>query len=255
MFDTHMHTNYSTDSKMTIEQVIDKSSKYNLGIIITEHMDLNYRDENQFRFNVKDYFNNYEKYRGAKLLLGIEVGMTNKYCNEYERICKEYPFDYIIGSLHEMYDVDLYEADSIYKNINKEELFRKYFSEIVSRLNKHNFINSLGHIDYLSRCAQYEDKEMHYEQFSEGIDQVLKTLVDKDISIELNTRRLGEKAAIENLIKIYKRYNELGGKYVTIGSDAHTPEAIGNHFKVAEEMVEFCGLRMVYYKNRKREII
>lgn len=255
MFDTHMHTNYSTDSKMTIEEVVDKSVRDNLGVIITEHMDLNYRDKNQFRFNVTDYFNNYEKYKSSKLLLGIEVGMSNKYYSEYERICREYPFDYVIGSLHELYDVDLYEADSIYNNIGKKELYIKYFTEIVSRLDKHNFIDSLGHIDYLSRCAQYDDREMHYEQYSEYIDEVLKTLVDKDISIEINTRRLGEKEALDNLIKIYKRYNELGGKYVTIGSDAHTSENIGKHFKIAAGMAEFCNLKMVYYKNRRREII
>jgi histidinol-phosphatase (PHP family) len=240
---------------MTIEEVVDRSTKYNLGAIITEHMDLNYRDDKQFRFNVQDYFNDYEKYRGNELLLGIEIGMCNENSKEYERICKEHPFDYVLGSLHEMHDFDLYDADSLYKSKSKDELYEEYFLQIVDRLKKHEFVDSLAHIDYLSRCAQYEDREMYYEQFKDGIDGVLKTLVDKDISIEINTRRLGESNAVENLIKIYKRYNELGGSYVTIGSDAHTVENIGKHFQVASDMAELCNLKMIYYKNRKREIV
>ncbi len=255
MFDTHIHTTYSTDSKMTIEEVVDRSTKYNLGAIITEHMDLNYKDDKQFRFNPKDYFNNYEKYRSNKLLLGIEVGMCNEYSKEYESICKEFPFDYVIGSLHEMYDFDLYEADELYKSKSKSELYEEYFIQIVERLNEHKFIDSLGHIDYLSRCAQYEDREMYYDEFKEYIDEVLKTLVDKDISLEINARRLGDNSAVENLIKIYRRYNELGGRYITIGSDAHTTDSIGNHFHVASEIAAFCNLKTTYYKNRKREII
>lgn len=253
MFDTHLHTEYSTDSKMKINEVLDKINEYGIGAIITEHIDLNYRDKSMFNFNIKDYFENYSKYRGEKLLLGVEMGMCNKYSKDYAAISKEYPFDYIIGSLHEMYDTDLYEARELYKSKNKKQLFEEYLEQILSCIETHPFINSLGHIDYIARCADYEDKEIYYEEFADYIDEVLKKLISKGISLELNTRRLGDKKALENLMKIYKRYFQLGGKYVTIGSDAHRPEDIGNNFILGKEFISYCDLKAVYYKKRNME--
>jgi histidinol-phosphatase (PHP family) len=78
-------------------------------------------------------------------------------------------------------------------------------------------------------------------------------LIANDTSIELNTRRFDSKEVIENLLTIYKRYAELGGKHITVGSDAHTPEAIGMGEKTAKEIAEASNLKIVYYKERKIE--
>ncbi|KGM95045.1 histidinol phosphatase [Clostridium novyi A str. 4552] len=255
MFDTHMHTKYSTDSNMRINEVIDKSKEYNIGAIITEHMDLNYRDKDEFKLDCHKYFNDYNKYRNNKLLLGIEVGMSNEYSEQYRKIISKYPFDYVIGSLHEMNNEDLYMAEKLYKDNSKDELYIKYFMEIIKRVEKHEFIDSLGHIDYLSRCSKYDDREMYYDLYKEYIDEVLKKLIDKGICLELNTRRLNDKRAIDNLLKIYSRFHELGGEFITIGSDAHNRESIGKFFNIALEMTEYCKLRAVYFKNRKLEIL
>ena len=255
MFDTHIHTRFSSDSKMNIEEVVEKIKEYGLGAIITEHMDLNYRDRNLFRFDVDEYFKSYAPYRTDKLLLGIEVGMSNKFSKEYKDIITKYPFDYILGSLHEIQNVDLYEAEELYKSKSKKEIYEEYFSQMVRCINEHPYINSLGHIDYISRYAQYEDTEIYYDEYKEFIEGVLKALIDKGITMELNTRRLGNKTAVHNLLKIYNRFYELGGKFLTIGSDAHNREGIGSYFNIAEEIAENCNLRMVYFKNRKIEMI
>jgi histidinol-phosphatase (PHP family) len=53
---------------------------------------------------------------------------------------------------------------------------------------------------------------------------------------------------------IYKRYRDMGGRYITIGSDAHTEENIGMNFKVALDLAEHLNLQPVHFKNRKIEI-
>lgn len=255
MFDTHMHTKFSTDSKMKIEEVIYKIKKCNLGGIITEHVDLNYKDSSLFKIDPDDYFKSYSPYRTDSLLLGVEVGMSNKFSHEYENLITNYPFDYVLGSLHEMYDTDLFEAEELYKSKSKKELYEEYLAQMVSCINEHPFIDSLGHIDYICRYAKYEDTEIYYEDYKESIEEVLKTIIDKGVAMELNTRRLVDKKKVNNLLKIYKRFYELGGRFITIGSDAHTAEAIGSHFNIAKEMAESCNLRISYFKNRKMEII
>ena len=44
---------------------------------------------------------------------------------------------------------------------------------------------------------------------------------------------------------VLKRYRELGGEILTIGSDAHKPEHVAYDFQKVPELLESCGFR--YY--------
>lgn len=252
MFDTHLHTEVSTDSEMTIDEVIETSKNNNLGIIITEHMDLGLKNENKFCFDVPSYFEKYNKYRNNKLLLGIELGMEEDLIVEGKEVVCSGNFDYVIGSIHLINKMDLY-FEEFYKDKSKDEAFHIYFDNMKYNLQKYDFIDSLGHIDYISRYARYKDPEISYNIFKEDINEVLKILAEKEKSIEINTRRLSDKKVVENLVKIYKRFYELGGKTVTLGSDSHTAKDIGSRLSLAKEMADYCNLKVVYYKNRKPE--
>lgn len=48
-----------------------------------------------------------------------------------------------------------------------------------------------------------------------------------------------------------KRYRENGGRYVTIGSDAHVVEDIGADDRSAKRLIEDVGLQEVVYRQRK----
>ena len=91
MFDCHIHTNFSTDSSMNIEEVIKASRNNNIGAIITDHLDINYMIPGKFIFNVDDYFKKYSSYRNEKLLLGIEMGMRPD-CIEENREISNFSF-------------------------------------------------------------------------------------------------------------------------------------------------------------------
>lgn len=252
MFDTHVHTKISSDSKMEIEDAIKSAKDKNISLILTEHMDLKFPKEELFCFDVDDYFKEYSRYRGDDLLLGIEIGMKGDCVQESRELIENNPFDYVIGSVHLVDNSDLYYED-YYQGNNKKQAYEKYLNAMLNAVQQHNFIDSMGHIDYISRYARYDDKEIYYRDFSDIIDEILKTLVDKDKCIELNTRRLNDKNAVENLMTIYKRFREIGGRYITIGSDSHVPTAIGSNFNVAKEIVDLCDLKVVYFRERKKE--
>ncbi len=254
MFDSHMHTSFSTDSKMNIEAAIKKASELNMGIITTEHMDLNFPDKDQFRFDPKEYFKEYSKYRSNKVLLGIEIGMIADQALENKKLIESYPFDYVIGSIHIVDNVDVM-TEEFYINRSKKDSYEHYFKYMLDCIRTHSFIDSLGHIDYISRYSAYEDKEIYYEDFSEYIDEVLKAVIEADKALELNTRRLGNSDAVNNLKKIYKRFYELGGKMITVGSDSHYENSIGFNFDAAKAIAESCKLKIVYFKERKPEYI
>lgn len=250
MFDTHIHTTFSTDSDMTIEDAVARAAINNNQLIITEHLDLNFPREGEFVFDIDEYFNKYLKYRNENVLLGVEIGMTEENLQESKKIVIANPFDYVIGSIHLVDNFDLY-YESFYKGKNKKEAYEKYLNIMLSCVKNFHFIDSMGHIDYIARYANYEDKELYYSDHEDIIDEILKTLIQNDTCIELNTRRFNSETAVKNLIPIYKRYAALGGQHITIGSDSHTPGAIGSSLNKAKDFAEECKLKIVYFKERK----
>lgn len=252
MFDTHVHTQFSTDSKMAIKDAIASANKNNNQIIITEHMDLKFPKEGSFIFDVNEYFNQYIKYRSNNVLLGVEIGMKDDCIPESRELTIANPFDYVIGSVHLVDNYDLYYED-FYKGKEKNDSYDKYLKCMLTCVKNFHFVDSMGHIDYIARYAHYEDKELYYSDHATIIDDIMKTLIQNDTCIELNTRRFDKQTAIKNLLPIYKRYAALGGKNITVGSDSHTPEAIGNSLDLAKEFAEQCKLKIVYFKERKME--
>ena len=80
---------------------------------------------------------------------------------------------------------------------------------------------------------------------------MLSQLAQRDKALEINTRRLVTPDAREALLPVYHRFRELGGRLVTIGSDAHNAQDIGRGMDIALEMAAVCGLTPVYFKERK----
>ena len=73
----------------------------------------------------------------------------------------------------------------------------------------------------------------------------------RNVCLELNTSRLAERAAYDNLLAIYRSYRESGGRYVTLGSDAHEPREIADNFSLAEVFLQETGLIPVHFFQRK----
>lgn len=250
LFDTHMHTTFSTDSQMTLKEAIQKANEINLGISITEHMDLAYPEPLAFLFDVKQYFNAYGQFRNDKVLLGIEIGMRPDCFEENRKISQQYPFDIVIGSVHVIDDIDLYSPD-FYQSRTKREVYRKYFEFMLQCLKSYDFIDTLGHIDYICRYARFDDTQIYYKEFYDYIDPILSLVATRGQAMEINTRRLDNVQNLQQLIPIYKRFRELGGRWITIGSDAHKAQDIGKYMKDAMQIAELCQLTPVYFKNRK----
>lgn len=250
LFDTHMHTRFSTDSTMDIDAAIARGRELDMGIIITEHLDLDYPKPKAFVFDIDKYFLAYSRYRGEQVLLGIEIGMRSELVQANRELLEKYPFDFVIGSIHVIDNIDIYE-NRFYQGRSKREVYGQYFASMLDCLDCYDCIDSLGHIDYIARYARFADPELHYSEFADYFDQVLTTVAAKQKALEINTRRLDQPETVAALIPVYRRFAELGGSFVTIGSDAHIPQDIGRHFPLALEMAEKCGLIPVWFEARQ----
>ena len=193
----------------------------------------------QFLFDRDAYFKKNLPLRSDNVLLGIEVGMQPHLAEKENKVPEGYPFDFVIGSIHMMNRLDLYEVTT-YKGLSKEETMHDFLRDSILCAENHNNFDSFGHIDYICRYWPYADKEFHF-----------KILIEKNKPIEINTRRLDSRVAVKALLPLYKRYKELGGKYCTLGSDAHYTEHVGRRLGIAAAMAKEAELQPVYFKERK----
>lgn len=249
IFDTHMHTILSSDSQMKIADLIQSKDNLKIGTILTEHVDFNYPDPNLFRADMDNFFKSYSKYRDDTLLLGVEIGLSSSIVEKNKNLISSYPFDYVIGSIHSIKDLDIYSFfDS--NNMAKDEFFKTYFEEGIKYITEFDDFDSLGHIDYPCRYCNYENNEFTLKEHEKYLKRLFDLLINKNKVLELNTRRLSIPKVYNSLIPVYKLYKSLGGKYVTLGSDAHESTSIGINFKHAKRFLEETGLIPVYFQNR-----
>ena len=249
LFDNHIHTEFSADSEMQAKDALQQAERLDLGLIFTEHYDFGYPYEQDFTFSPKEYWNAYSPLRGERLRLGVELGMTPGSREANAEFLQEVPFDMVIGSIHLVEQKDLYFPE-FYEGKDKGEAYRAYFAVMAEEAALQD-IDVLGHIDYISRKAPYEDPGICYEEFRDEIDLVLQTIVRRGIVLELNTRRLADQQTFRELEPVYRRYAELGGKYVTLGSDAHSADCIGMNFERARELPDMLGLQCATFCERK----
>ena len=247
-----MHTKFSADSEMLAAEAIAKAASLNLGVVFTEHFDYGLElNGKSFTFDAATYMSEYKNLRGDKVRLGVEVGLRESARVANENFLTQADFDFVIGSIHLVDDLDIYYPD-FYADKDKATAYKKYFEQMAAEIAVADF-DALGHIDYICRAAPYDNPEIDYPTFAAQIDAVLKIVVEREKVLELNTRRFYSARAVEELVPVYKKYRELGGRYVTIGSDAHKVAAVGNYFERALKFARELDLTPVTFCERKLE--
>lgn len=254
LFDTHMHADFSCDAKMTLPEAAAAAKAAGIGIILTEHWDRYYpTNPDQFLFDLDTYFRQNTPWRSDKVLLGLEVGMQPAAAAEDNKIIKQYPFDEIVASMHCVQGKDIYE-ERAYDGLSKNEAVEELLRDTLTCLELYKDFDTLGHIDYISRYMPYEDQELYYADHAALWDQVFTKLAGADKALEINTRRLDKPQAVDSLRVLAGRFRELGGRYVTLGSDAHYTEHVGRRLEAAAALAAECDLTIVYFRERQRII-
>lgn len=251
IFDSHMHTKFSADSQMTAATALERARSLNLGVVFTEHFDYGLElNGKSFTFDAAEYMNEYKNLRGKNCRLGAEIGLRKSARAANEKFIASADFDLIIGSIHLVDDFDIYYPE-FYADKDKTTAYRKYFAQMAEEATLADF-DVLGHIDYICRAATYDNPEIDYATFAAEIDAVLKIVVEREKVLELNTRRFGSDRAVRELVPVYKKYRTLGGRFVTIGSDAHRVDAIGNYFDRALNFAHELDLTPVTFCERSK---
>ena len=260
--DMHMHTWFSTDSEACPRDMADEAVRKGLKTIcFTDHFDkddLEWGEEGIF--DVDAYFVEMQKlqeeYAGKlNIRIGIELGFRTYLKDYYEELTKKYPFDFVIGSVHNVpYKKDaegniLYTdpaAEKLFTDRTDKEAYRLMMETTLENVRTSDCFQTLGHLDYVVRHGKSREKEYSYTDYADIIDEILKLLIEKEKGLEVNSAGLKYGLPFAHPHPdVLKRYRELGGEIITIGADAHKPEHIAYDFAKAEEILKSCGFK--YY--------
>jgi len=221
----------------------------------TEHNDFDYPESpdtpaGMFLLNTDPYLYDLirlkEKYAGRiRLLFGVELGLQPEVLRENAVFAKSCDFDFIIGSSHICHGRDPYYPD-FYEERSEEEAYREYFESVLENIKKFSNFDVYGHLDYVVRYGPDRDHNYSYEKYRDILDEILKLLLDKGKGLELNTG--GIRSGMKDFnpcMDVLKHYRELGGEIITIGSDSHDSQHIGDAFDRAADVLKECGF--TYY--------
>ena len=260
-FLTDMHTHSypaSHDAQCSMEEML--STAQSLGVDfygLSEHFDYDYNrslmTEEQRAYatngNTEEYFHRarhlQEDYEGVmNVAVGAEFGFSEdkevqgRYAATYE---KHRP-DFVINSVHSGGGVDfLFQTFTQ----DKESVYREYLRLIRASLDVPYPYDIVGHIGYIARYVPYKNRDLTIEEFGEEIDDILKTIIQKDKILEVNssTKNLPWLAIPDG--NILKRYYELGGRKISFGSDSHGKDRILDKREVIVKALKEIGFTYV----------
>jgi len=280
-FDSHVHSAASPDSDMKAEKAVAAAKKPGLGVVFTEHVDfgalgeyVKYSDPHatdivrgmgDFVCDFEMYPAEYRRLRGDNVLLGLEFGLTRAFAGLNAKIVAEGDYDFIIGSVHSVDGLELYKAsnkhedfmDTQYaKNLHDsrgvDDCIARYLEYSREMVEISTYFDSFGHIDYVARYAPLVGEKFMYDRFAAQFDAILKLLADREIALEINTSRFGAENGAERAMgEICGHFARLGGRYCTVGSDAHVVSKIGHCYDAARLVAAEAGLKIVHFRERK----
>lgn len=259
--DTHTHSIHSFDGnhpcRALCESAVEKGAKY---IAITDHCDIDGKDmdiDTLCPAQLKDIAECQKEFDGKiKVLKGIEIGQGIYRKEETERLLSTYDYDFVLGSLHNLENMeDFFFLD--YSQYDIYELLGRYFDGLLE-LCQWGAFDSLAHLTYpLRYIVARENINVDMTKFADRIDTVFSLLVEKDKALEINTSGLfmDMKDTLPN-ISFVKRFKELGGKYITVGSDSHFAEKVCRGIETGYDIAKECGFDfVVVFENRQPVIL
>jgi len=261
----HTHTHFSHDSKQDPEgSCIAAMEKGLSGLAFSDHADMWYYNERKTLEHIvaSDAAASAlrEKYmRKLEIIRGIEIGDAYFDPTVTSELVARIKPDMVIGSIHCLSYAGLNDAysqmDLSENAVSHSELMRlmnKYL-ELVTDIAEHHDIDVLAHLTCPFRYANGKyGRKLTDTEFEQPIKNILNAVIRREIALEINTSGIGtplnEAMPSERIVSWYRK---MGGRLITLGSDAHSAERIGNGFDTAREMLLRNGFtECVYYKER-----
>jgi histidinol-phosphatase (PHP family) len=251
LHDFHIHSCFSYDGQLTLSSIVHEAETKNLkGICFTDHYEMfHIRPQWVQSLDTLAYRQAVENMRqqsSIPVFMGVEIGMQPGFAQQASRYVVESAFDFVIASIHIFRGHDPYYED-LSLLMEPDSIIDLMVDETIESLKDFNSFSVLGHLDYIFKHHPMPFHTLTHADSPEKLDALLKLLIHKGKGIEVNTSGYSCTGSSMPGAGIVKRYHELGGEIVTIGSDTHDAGQIGRNFRSTLDMLIQSGFRFYTY--------
>jgi len=251
--DYHLHSTHSMDAEGDVREMCEAALAQGLrDVCFTEHVDFDRQDPAYGYLNWRAYAASIAearagyRRRGLSIRIGLEFDFRRAYGPEVGEVLAGMDFDFAIGSVHSAGGRPLFRLHQAPpQDLDVPALQAEYFAEIEA-LAASGWCHAIGHFDYLYK--QLPDVFAPYRNawYWERVEQILRRCIAGGVALEVNTHHVLDRGlALAADAEILRRYRALGGRLVTVGSDAHRPGGVAHAFDRAESALRDAGFREV----------
>lgn len=254
MFDYHMHSTVSFDGHDTAERMVQAAQDAGLKeICFTDHIDHEINVEKEmmvFDQNVYNAAYDHLQAEGVKIRKGMEYGLKPHNQAQLKQDLRRRDFDFVLGSVHFVGEMDVY-IEPYWVNKKVSAAYQEFMEQTYTCVKAHEDFDVLAHMTFISKARANPTRELiRYEDHREIVDEILKELVRKGKGLEMNTSGVDRCGGFLPTADYFRRFKELGGEIVTIGSDAHTWDRVGQYSKEACEILKDIFGYVCTFENR-----
>ena len=254
--DYHMHTRFSEDGDDTPETMCRRAIELGIPEIgFSEHWDVGPYETNPRFFKPEPWYAELERLRGlfaGQLLIraGVEIAEPHLYPPETAEVLGLASFDYVLGSVHFVGKNSMFNGE-YFQTHTADQVYSGYFDEM-DRMVRTAEIDIVAHFDIPARAGK---SIFGYEpaRYEETIRSALKTCIERGLALDVNVSGLRKPSQIimpDPLI--LKWYAEMGGRRLSLGSDAHRLREVSLHLEKAIETIQAVGINHVTRFERRR---
>ncbi len=249
LYDSHTHSDNSPDGRQSVTYMCEHGVALGLrGIAITDHCEVDNYEGGRYHISIRQ--SNFEclkaksVFRGSLIVSsGIELGQPLSNIAISEKLLCDYDFDFVLASVHNASNgADYYYIDySEYSASDVRLLLQDYFEDVLA-VARWNRFDSLAHLTYPLRYLHAKGISVELSEYADVIDEILKTLADNQKALEINTS--GYRQGLGTPLPPFscvKRFKELGGEYITIGSDGHRSSDVGMNIQDGMQLALEAG--------------
>jgi len=255
--DSHLHTVRSPDASAMLEAYCVLAAERGIAeLAITDHVDFDptmpaygfasFADRER---DVRDAAARWAE-RGLAVRFGVEVTYERAYEEDIRGWLRRHPHDYVIGSVHISEDSP-YKASSVAGFVAGRplpEIVAPYFDEVIGAA-RSGLFDTIGHLDFVKRYLVPHVLPAQLGAAPELYEPVLAALLETGTALEVNASGLRQlPRETYPSAAVVARYRELGGRHVTVGSDAHRTDWFAYGLRAAYRQAADAGFEALTFR-------
>ena len=255
--DAHLHTDLSPDSDVPIDVFAEQAVERGIPeIAITDHVDFDpsapayaFSTFEQRERTVRDAAERWAD-RGVAIRFGVEITWDRRWAEDIRDHLARHAYDFAIGSVH-IYADSPYAARNVAGWVagrSLPEIVAPYFEEVAAGA-RSGLFDALGHIDFVKRFLMPHVTPADLAGAPELYEPILSALVESGTALEINTSGLRQSPneAYPSPAMV-ERFSQLGGRRVTVGSDAHRADAFAHALSDGYASAMAAGFRELAFR-------